>query len=457
MIDKIIDSIREGRFVKDIDPVFTKNETIIPGFVDTHSHMAEHGFFLRFPSLDRIRSKKELLEFVASHLEEGRINIFVDYDESSFLDEKNITKEDLDKVSKRIPILLRRVCGHVAVLNTPAIEYFDLLVKIEEMVDVKSGIAFEHLPLRLYEILNPTLKEIGSGILKAQERYIKKGITGILDFAKDTKVFDAYLDLDKKGKLKIKVSVAFYEDAYTSLLERGLYTGWREGRVKVEGIKLFLDGSIGGRTASFYVPYEDGHDKIAPFYSETSLKDKISEFEKNGFKVLMHAIGTRAIDTALRSLPDLPDFNHRIEHFEFPSSWALRSAKSKRTYISMQPNFVVRWWKMYKEALRQDVFFLMHPYRKMKEMGIEFAFGSDSMPEGPIYGLKGVFDHPFHSERLTLKEAIYLYTEKGSKLLKINTGKMAKGFFGDFVVLDLDGKIEYVFVEGKREYVRDNN
>lgn len=450
MIDRILSSIKDRVFTRDFSPFFTDKEIIIPGFVDTHCHMAEHGFFMRFPSLSEIKSKKELLEFVSSKLEKDRVNIFVDYDESTFWDEKNIKKDDLDKISRDTPILLRRVCGHVAVLNTPAIRYFKEKVK-EDSINFKNGIAFEYLPLNLYDILSPSISEIEEGILKAQKVYLRKGITGILDFAKDLNVFRAYMNLDEKGKLKIKVSLAFYESAFLFLKENGLYTNWSKKRVKIEGIKLFLDGSVGGRTASFYLPYKDAP-SITPFYSKRALNDKIKKYENAGFKVLMHAIGTRAIDTALSSIPENPDFNHRIEHFEFPSSSALKIAKEKKVHISVQPNFVVRWHNMYKNALNEKEFALMHPYNTMKEKGIVFAFASDSMPEGPMYGLYGAIQHPFEKERLSFYDAVKYYTEEGAKILGIKTGKMAKGFYGDFVVIGEDRKIKSVFVEGERVY-----
>ncbi len=455
MIDKILSAVHQGRFMEDIHPVFTGDYSVVPGFVDTHAHMAEQGFFLRYPSLAGIKSKKALLEFVDSRFEKDRLNVFVDYDESLFSDDKTILKTDLDRISTDTPIVLRRVCGHIAILNTPAIKYFRHKIP-EETLNENTGVAVEFLPLNLYEILSPGVNEIEEGILKAQERYLKKGITGILDFAKDLKILDAYLHLDSEGRLKIKVAIAFYESAYPYLVQNGFATGWKKGRVKIEGIKLFLDGSIGGRTASFYVPYNDSPN-VLPFYTVEKLKKDIKRYEKSGFRVLMHAIGTRAINTALSAIPDHSDFNHRIEHFEFPDKRAIETARKKRVYISMQPNFVARWWRMYQDALKEEVFILMHPYKSMIEEEVIFAFGSDSMPEGPLYGIEGAVNHPITEERLTFKQSLLYYTEKGAEMLEIETGKMAKGCYADFLILNSNGSIKSVFVEGKKLYDRGNN
>ncbi len=447
MIDSVLAKVKNGFFAEDF---IVKEQEVIPAFVDTHAHMAEQGFFMRYPSLIWARSKKELLKFLKEHFDRhNELNIFVDYDDSFF--EERINKKDLDAISKDIPIIIRRVCGHVAVLNTAAIDYFSQKIKYD-FVDRNTGIAREYFPLNLYDLLTPQVDEIKEGILVAQGKYLKEGITGICDFAKDFKVFLAYRELEKEGKLKIKVELSFYENSFDELKEKGLYSGLVFGRVKIGGIKLFMDGSVGGRTASFYQPYTDAP-FVLPFYQEDELKDKIRQFEKSGFKVLIHAIGTRAIDTVVSALPEVPDFNHRIEHFEFPSIWSLKEVARKKVHISMQPNFVRKWYRMYKKALSYEEYLKMHPYRTMQEMNITFAFGSDSMPFGPLFGIEGALMHPFVSQRLDKKEALKRYTEDAQVLSTLSVGAFKKGFFADFLRLK-NNTIVAVYVEGKKVYDR---
>ncbi len=450
MIESVLDRIEKGLFTSDFRvPSRIDGYYVFPGFVDSHAHMAEHGYFMRFPSLDKIGSKKELLDVIAASIDRTKdINIFVDYDESVFEDEKNIEKADLERITQDVPLMLRRVCGHVAVLNSKAIQYFEEKLG-RGFIDKNTGMAYEYIPLHLYDILNPSLEEIKEGILLAQQRYLKKGITGVGDFAKDFKVFLAYREIDDEGKLKIKVALSFYENSFSEIEDTGLYTGWEQGRLRIEGVKLFLDGSVGGRTAAFYAPYRDV-DSVPPFYTFEELSKKVRFYESNGFKVLIHAIGTRAIDVAVQSVPFNPDFNHRIEHFEFPSKKAIGLVRKKSIHVSMQPNFVRRWSGMYREALLNEDYLKMHPYRTMIEREVTFAFGSDSMPEGPMYGIEGATLHPFEKERLDMAESLQYYTEKSSALTGVKTGAFKKGFFADFVVLDRDFNLKEVYVEGER-------
>ncbi len=448
MVDNILRYVENGLFTKNLEITSWDDRVmIVPGFVDTHAHMAEQGFFMRFPSLSAAENKRELIDIVAQNIDrEKKINVFVDYDDSFFGEDK-IVKEDLDRVSKEVPIIIRRVCGHIGVLNSSAIKYFSNKIN-RKFVDEDTGIAREFLPLNLYDLLEPSLDDIKEGILIAQRKYLDEGITGICDFAKDLNVFSAYKELEEKGKLKIKVELSFYESDFANLKERGLYTGKSFGRLRIGGIKMFMDGSVGGRTASFYNAYKDAL-SVAPFYSHDTLRDKVNYYEKNGFKVLIHAIGTKAIDVAVAGLPEIPDFNHRIEHFEFPSLRSLKEVKKKNVNISMQPNFVRRWHRMYENALSYDEFQKMHPYKTMEEMEILFGFGSDSMPFGPLYGIHGAVNHPFPSQRLSYIDALKRYTEYAQMISGLNTGAFKRGFYADFVVIG-ESKVKSVYVEGKR-------
>ncbi len=259
---------------------------------------------------------------------------------------------------------------------------------------------------------------------------------------------DSYEYSELLSKLKIKIELSFYESSFSNLKEMGLYTGKTFGRLKIGGIKMFMDGSVGGRTASFYKPYKDAP-PVSPFYSEEKLREKIKKYEMSGFKVLIHAIGTRAIDTVVSAMPNIPDFNHRIEHFEFPSPYSLKGVREKKLHISMQPNFIRRWHKMYREAISLEEFSKMHPYKTMQDMDISYGFGSDSMPQGPLYGINGAISHPFISERLEKTDAFRYYTEYAQRIATLPTGAFKKGFFADFVVIQ-ENKVKSVYVEGKR-------
>ena len=199
--------INEGKIIDVIDAfeseithipakTFPSGSILMPAFIDTHTHLASYGLSLTKPNLNNFESKKDVIDYSKEYIKnfERDIYIFLGYDESKWTDENEITKEDLDKISKEKPIIFRRICGHKAVLNSKALE----IVKNIQGVDFKTGIALEYLPLNIYEIFKPTIEEIKDGILKAQEIAINLGIKSIIDIT-NIESFKAYQELKREG------------------------------------------------------------------------------------------------------------------------------------------------------------------------------------------------------------------------------------------------------------------
>jgi hypothetical protein len=79
----------------------------------------------------------------------------------------------------------------------------------------------------------------------------------------------------------------------------------------------------------------------------------------------------------------------------------------------------------------------MNPFRSVLIWGIPLAFGSDSMPPGPLYGIRGALCHPSVMQRLTLKEAVHAYTAGGAHAEgeEHRKGRIQEGFLCDLVLL----------------------
>jgi predicted amidohydrolase YtcJ len=98
--------------------------------------------------------------------------------------------------------------------------------------------------------------------------------------------------------------------------------------------------------------------------------------------------------------------------------------------LSLQPNFVRRWGEiggLYHRALG-EVFFWGNRFRLLENLKANYAFGSDTMPPGPIYGILGALHHPIKEERLGLEEALYRYTTAGAEIFgEREFGEIAPG------------------------------
>ncbi len=408
---------------------YPKGSILMPAFIDTHTHLSSYGLSLSKPNLNQFEKKTETLEFISDYLKsnERDIYIFVGYDDSKWKDEQSITKYDLDKISKDKAIILRRICGHKAVLNSKALE----IVKDIEGIDFNSGIALEHLPLNLYQIFKPTIDDIKEGILKAQELALNLGIKSIIDIT-NVDGFRAYQQLRREGKLKLRVGIVLYEKYLEYVKNLSIEVGFGDDYLKFLGIKIFLDGSVGAGTANVLLKTNEEIERI------------LKECNENNLELLVHAIGEKAINQFINIFEKTIKENylrHRIEHFEFPYYEDIKRVKKLNIYLSMQPNFVALWGGfdgMYARKLGIEVVKRCNLYKTILNEGIKLSFSSDCMPLDPFLGIKGAINHFIESERISLKDALYLYSTAGSEFLFMEDkiGKIESGYYADLIVID---------------------
>ena len=448
---KIIDIIE--RFESELTHIpvksFPSGSILIPGLNDTHTHLAQYGTNLSKPSVYHFTSKSELLDFIRDYIRqhEKDIYIFLGYDENRWRDDNSLTKEDLDSINSEVPIVVRRVCGHKAVLNSRAME----LVGEVEGLDRETGIAVEELPLKLSVYFPPSREEIESGILRAQEEAISQGITSITDITRPMH-FRLYQKLRREGKLKIRVNVILYEEDMEAVSLSGFEYFFGDERLRFSGIKIFLDGSVGAGTAAFF------SDRGILTKTDEELKGILKMATDRNLQIAAHAIGERAINQFLNVFESLFSTNplrHRLEHYEFPLMEDLKRTSRLKIPVSVQPNFVYllcHEGQMYRKNLPQEIVRRCNPYRKMEEEGIIYAFGSDNMPMDVPMMIRGAIEHPVESERLTLEEALYRFSTAGAyfSFEENIKGEIKPGQKADLVVMDEETfKPHMVMIDGE--------
>ncbi|MEO0202374.1 MAG: amidohydrolase [candidate division WOR-3 bacterium] len=418
---------------------FPSGSILMPAFIDTHTHLASYGLSLSKPNLYNFETKTEVIDFIQDYIkkEDREFYIFLSYDESRWKDEQNIQKDDLDKISKNKPIILRRVCGHKAVLNSKALE----LVKDIEGINFKTGIALEYLPLNIYQIFKPSIYERKEGILKAQDKALNLGIKSVVDIT-DVESFKAYQQLKREGKLKLRVGIVLYEKYFDYIKNTGLEINFGDDNLKFLGIKIFLDGSVGAGTADKLLKTDD------------ELEWILKQCQDYNLQLLAHAIGEKAINQFINIFEKVIKNNylrHRIEHFEFPYYEDIKRARDLNIYISMQPNFVELWGgfdNMYAKKLPYETLRRCNPYKTILENNLKLSFSSDCMPLDTFLGIRGAINHFIENERLSLEEALYLYSTAGSEFLFMENkiGKIEPGYYPDLIVLDVKDKDKFSLI-----------
>jgi hypothetical protein len=424
---------------------------ILPAFQDAHVHLCQTGRYLARPDLGKTKSLAEALEVARRWRGEKREGALLveGFDETAWPEGRLPRRGELDSVEPARPLVFRRVCGHIAAANGAALS---VIPEHTAGVDRPSGRLEEEVVFRLErDFFPPTPDENREAILRASRLALSLGITTIHEFDSPP-VAEAYRRLEAEGLLNLRVF--FYANASPGEAARLRRPG-EGGLFRAAGAKVFLDGSIGGRTAALGEPYATGGEGIllAP---PRAIGEMLREAGEEEVPIAFHAIGDRAIDALLDALERdraagaraLP---HRLEHAEMISPDGMGRARALGLRLSMQPNFPARWGGaggMYEERLGRDRAARLNRFRTILRRGIPLAFGSDCMPLDPFFGLEGAVRHPVAEERLSREEAHACYTETAEDFVPGggDGGSLAPGKRADFLVFDArsepDGPIQ---------------
>ena len=459
--------IREGRieFVGSTDEVLRRlrddevidlnGRTVLPGFVDSHCHLQLYGTnLIRSVDLSRAKSLSEAIEMMKERslkIPKDRWVIGFRWDESRWPEGRYPNRRDLDSAGIDNPVLMVRVDGHIGVVNSRAIELIKPPSHVKGLeLDSRgrpTGILREYALRYFVDRIKPSLSERMEGILEGIKRAHELGITSIHEIG-DCDTFLAYKRLKDQGKLTIRVYFLVEHGELEKLREMGFDVGWGDEWLRIGGVKLFMDGSFGAKTAALTDDYEDEPgNRGTIMYTVDTLTRIISELDEEGVQVAIHAIGDRGINSALKAFKTAlkgskGDNRHRIEHFELPHVEHLSLMAELGLIASMQPNFIGEWGLpggMYESRLGRR-FRRTNPLRRIIDSGIKVAFGSDCMPLSPLYGIHWAVNAPFKDQRISVKEAIKCYTLGGAyaSFGEEMKGSIEIGKLADLVVLSED-------------------
>ncbi len=414
-----------------------KNNYLIPGFTDSHTHLLAHGIEFQRVDLSKCYSLEECLEKLRE--EKDREIIFgVNWDESLWKADKNnaLNRKTLDKVSKKKPVIMRRICGHFAVCNTRALDFIPEKLKI---VDRKTGLLYEDAALYLNRIFKPTFAMYKMGLEMATKQALSLGITSIHEIT-DIAGFKIYQSLKKD--LKLRVALYLTSDLL-SLIKMGIQSNLGNEFLKFAGLKIFMDGSIGARTAAIRKPYKNSRNRGKILISEKTLLALVRIAEEHSIQLMIHSIGDRSTEHILQVFRKIGlrnnELRHRLEHLEMLDSEQIKEIRRLNLIASMQPNFL-RWQfpnNMYERNLGlryKD----MNSFKKIIRAGVKLIFGSDCMPLGPLYGINLAVHHPFNEYRLSPAEAIISYTQSPpfATFDEDKKGTLEEGKLADLLVFD---------------------
>jgi len=327
-------SVEKGRKGPRTRMIDLAGRTLVPGFIDAHGHMWGAGVQAMAANLlpppdGGVRSIADLQDRLRGWMATSRIApdfgvvIGFGYDDSQLAEQRHPTAEDLDAVSKDLPIIAIHQSGHLHALNTRALEMTGIDARTEdpqggvirrkpgtrEPTGVMEGTVLIREFLRIMPKL--TLEQQLALLEAGQDLYAKYGHTTAQEGRALPGNVDLYVAAARAGRLKLDVVV--YPEALlvpeSGGFMKGPYAGrtYRDG-LRIGGVKLTLDASPQGRTAWLSQPYLTPPPGQAATYagypamSEEQATAAVGRAFRNGWQILVHANGDAAIDQMIRAV-----------------------------------------------------------------------------------------------------------------------------------------------------------
>ena len=445
---------------------------VIPGLIDAHTHFSSGGRSLISLSFRGVRSIEKVQEIIAAKIKElppGAAVFGAEYDHSLFPGGLWPTKADLDKVSPANPVVIERVDGHSAWVNSLALSQSGITKDTadpfggEILKDAKTGEPtgiLAEAALRLLKVKRTTVKStLEDDIMRALEHAAKLGLTGVHTSASYAEL-GLYKKLKDEGKMTLRVYAWLPVEGLDSYIAKGLRQGQGDDLVRTGFLKLFIDGTLGSGTALLFAPFADEPGKMGlPQYPEDKFAALIAKAHENGYQTGTHAIGDKGVNWVLNAVEKaqmsfgMKDLRHRIEHAQVlvPSDFA--RFKTLGVIASMQPTHCTTDMRFCERRVGLERSKYAYAWRTLLDAGARIAFGSD-WPVEPLDPMRGLysavtrksieFDVPeggwFPEQKLTMAEAVGLFT-KGAAYASFEEGikgSLEPGKLADLVILSKD-------------------
>jgi predicted amidohydrolase YtcJ len=441
-------------------PVYDLPDALVtPGFVDGHTHFALWALSRRRVRLAGAHSREAALYRIAGVAPLQGWVIGQGWDANGW--EEPPERAALDAVQAG-PVYLDSLDVHAAWVNSAALAAAGITRDtpdpsggriVRDAAGEPTGLLLERaVELMLPHLPVPPAALLDAALRDAQAEAHRLGVTGIHD-VEDEAALAAFERLELAGDLSLRVLFHPPAASLPTLLARGLRSGMGSERLRMGGVKLFLDGSLGSRTAWMLEPYATSRDRGMPLTSEEEAARAMRAAAEAGIAVAAHAIGDAAVRRALDLISPLPRvaLPHRIEHFQCVHPADLGRAAAAGIVVSMQPAhlltdipLVERHWGARGGGA--------YAFDTLRRLGTPMVFGSDvpvaSMdPREGLYAAlerRGDAGGPAGGwraeEKLAFDDAVRAYTA-GAALaggVAARSGTLAPGRDADLVAWSFD-------------------
>lgn len=481
--DRIVGLDEELDGLTAVSRVDVGGSVLIPGIIDAHCHTAWFGRTLVDVDLSHATTMDQVLELLterARTIPTGEWVLAAGYNQHRF-GGAYPSIEQLDKAAYGHPLVIRQSSGHAAIANTEAMQMANILNSPDpiggaierDSRGLVTGRLEETAQDFVLNLLKPYSREdVVAAINRATQVYANQGITSFTDagigagwIGHSPIEMRAYQDAAESGQLHARAQLMPAIDAMIPLpgnrndangsgLQLGIRTGLGNSMVRVGPTKIFVDGSLTGRTCAMTSPFRGEPDNVGMLqYEEDDLRNLILSAAEAGWAVAAHAIGDRAIDIAIDVLIDAqrrfgpPPEPHRIEHASCLRDDHLPLLAASGIAVTPQAMFVRQFGDQFVASLGEERARGVYRAKSLIDAGVLVAGSSDRpcIEGNPFEALstlcqrKTLSGEVFTpSEIVSPETALATYTREAARATGASksVGMIRPGLLADFAILD---------------------
>lgn len=451
-----------------------RGASVLPGFIDSHVHLATGGFDLSGVQLKDAKTREEFVRRIGAFAKtrpKGEWILGGTWDHENWPDAKLPERSWIDAVTPDNPVFVSRYDGHMALANSVALKLAGVtrdtptpeggsIVK-DARGEPTGALKDAAMPLVESVIPQPSEAQLTEAIVAGVREAAKFGLTGInaMVSADDLRVLHK---LNQAGKLPVRVFAITPIEAWQGPAAAGISAGFGDDWLRTGAVKGYADGSLGSTTALFYEPYNDDPSTsglpAGMMFPEGNMLKMALGADKAGLQLRIHAIGDKAIQGILDIYKEVLRQNGAkarrwtIEHAQHMAPKSFADFASLQVTPSMQPYHAIDDGRWALKRIGTERGKGTYAFRTFLDRGVKLAFGSD-WTVAPLDVMWGVYSavtrrtlddkNPggwYPEQKIGVAEAVEAYT-MGSAYAEgaeKNKGSITVGKFADIAILDSD-------------------
>lgn len=475
-------AVKDGKFIavgstsfilqnfESLQKIDLQQHYVYPGLIDAHSHFYGLGGFLQMVDLSGAKSWDECINRckIFYNLHKPSILLGKGWDQNIWVNNTYPTNKELNEIFGNIPVMLKRVDGHAAIVNSYVLQ----LANINKLTQINGGLVIlkNNKPtgvlidnaVKLAEVVMPKLITADKikALKLAEQHCFNYGLTSVCDAGLELDIIHLIDSLQQSGTLQMRVYAMV--NLSNSNLKEALKIGvYKTNKINVSSFKMYADGSLGSRGACLLAPYSDDvHQSGFLITDINKMKAYILQIAASKFQLNTHCIGDSSnriiLNLYSKALPQNNDRRWRIEHAQVVNPFDLSGFKNFHIIPSVQPTHATSDMNWVKNRLGNQRINYAYAYQTLLQQNNWLPLGTDFPVEhvSPFYTFyaavarQNEYGKPLEGfnrkEALTRQQALKGITIWAAKAAfeENEKGSIEPNKFADFIVTDVDLLLE---------------